>query len=83
MTDNPHPTVGKLSPYRAGLQARVVCELMIGSSSLNAAACIVWLRRFTLSLLKQHTRKDSLEMKRRLCGWHDSVLMQVLAGNAL
>jgi hypothetical protein len=36
-----------------------------------------WLRRFTLSLLKQHPGKDSLAMKRRICGWNDDFLMQV------
>ena len=44
---------------------------------------LAWLRRFTLSLLKQHPGKDSLAMKRRMCGWNDTFLMQVLAGNAL
>ncbi len=39
---------------------------------------LAWLRRFTLSLLKQHPGKDSLAMKRRLCGWNDDFLMQVL-----
>ena len=39
---------------------------------------LAWLRRFTLSLLKQHPGKDSLAMKRRLCGWSDDFLMQVL-----
>jgi len=39
-----------------------------------------WLNRFTLSLLKQHPRKDSIAMKRRACGWSDDFLMQVFAG---
>jgi predicted transposase YbfD/YdcC len=39
---------------------------------------LAWLRRFTLSLLKQHPGKDSLAMKRRICGWDDGFLMQVL-----
>ena len=39
---------------------------------------LAWLRRFTLSLLKQHPGKDSLAMKRRMCGWNDNFLMQVL-----
>ena len=42
-----------------------------------------WLSRFTLSLLEQHPGKDSLALKRRMCGWNDNFLMQVLAGNAL
>lgn len=40
-----------------------------------------WLNRFTLSLLKQHTSKDSIVMKRRSCGWNDDFLLEVLTGN--
>ncbi len=40
-----------------------------------------WLHRFTLSLLKQHPRKDSIAMKRRACGWNDDFLLQVLTGS--
>ena len=29
-----------------------------------------WLNRLTLSLLKQHTGRESLVMKRRSCGWN-------------
>ena len=43
---------------------------------------LAWIRRFTLSLLKQHPSKDSLAMKRRRCGWNDEFLMQVLTGMA-
>lgn len=39
-----------------------------------------WLRRFSLSLLKQHPDKGSIAMKRRCCGWNDDFLMQVLTG---
>lgn len=39
---------------------------------------LAWLRRFTLSLLKQHPGKQSLVMKRRMCGWNDNFLLQVL-----
>jgi predicted transposase YbfD/YdcC len=39
-----------------------------------------WLNRFTLSLLKQHSGKDSVAMKRRACGWSDDFLAEVLAG---
>ena len=39
-----------------------------------------WLNRFTLSLLKQHSGKESLIMKRRSCGWNEEFLMQVLTG---
>lgn len=41
-----------------------------------------WLNRFTLSLLKQHTGKDSVVMKRRACGWSETFLLEVLAGTA-
>jgi len=44
----------------------------------HLAENLAWLRRFTLSLLKQHPRKESLAMKRRMCGWNDDFLMQVL-----
>lgn len=37
-----------------------------------------WLRRFRLSLLKQHSGKQCLVMKRRMCGWKDNFLLQVL-----
>jgi predicted transposase YbfD/YdcC len=39
-----------------------------------------WLNRFTLSLLKQHTGKDSIVMKRRACGWNHDFLLEVLTG---
>ena len=39
-----------------------------------------WLRRLALTLLKQHPRKDSIAMKRRLAGWSVDFLMQVLTG---
>lgn len=45
----------------------------------HLAENLAWLRRFTLSLLKQHPDKQSLVMKRRKCGWNDDFLMQVLA----
>lgn len=44
----------------------------------HLAENLAWLRRFTLSLLKQHPGKDSLVMKRRKCGWNDDFLMEVL-----
>ena len=44
---------------------------------------LAWIRRFTLSLLKQHPGTDSLAMKRRICGWNDDFLMQVLGLNAI
>jgi predicted transposase YbfD/YdcC len=44
----------------------------------HARENFAWLNRFTLSLLKQHPGKDSLAMKRRMCGWNDDYLLQVL-----
>jgi len=37
-----------------------------------------WLYRFTLGLLKQHPSKKSLVMKRRICGWNEAFLLEVL-----
>ncbi len=43
---------------------------------------ITWLYRFTLSILKQHPdRRHSLIMRRRLCGWSEKFLIEVI--NAL
>jgi predicted transposase YbfD/YdcC len=42
-----------------------------------------WLNRFSLSLLKQHTGKDSIAMKRRGCGWSEKFLLEVLTGTTL
>jgi predicted transposase YbfD/YdcC len=39
-----------------------------------------WLNRFVLSLLKQHSGKDSIAMKRRGCGWSDDFLLEVFTG---
>ena len=39
-----------------------------------------WLNRLALSLLKQHPSKDSIAMKRRVCGWDDAFLLEVLTG---
>ncbi len=41
---------------------------------------LAWLRRMTLSLIKQHPSKDSNVMKRRMAGWNVDFLMQVLTG---
>jgi predicted transposase YbfD/YdcC len=38
-----------------------------------------WLRRFAISLLKQHPSKDSIKGKSQIAGWSDDFLMQVLA----
>jgi predicted transposase YbfD/YdcC len=42
-----------------------------------------WLNRFTLSLLKQHSGRDSVAMKRRSCGWNENFLLEVLTGTTL
>lgn len=39
---------------------------------------LAWLRRFTLSLIKQSPGRESYVMKRRMCGWNDDFLLQVL-----
>jgi predicted transposase YbfD/YdcC len=41
---------------------------------------LAWLRRFTLSLVKQHPAKQSQIMKRRMAGWSPDFLMQILVG---
>jgi predicted transposase YbfD/YdcC len=38
-----------------------------------------WLRRFAISLLKQHPSKDSIKGKSQIAGWSNNFLMQVLA----
>jgi len=42
-----------------------------------------WLNRLALSLLKQHPSKDSIALKRQLCGWDDNFLFEVLTGITL
>ena len=44
---------------------------------------MAWLNRLTLSLLKQHPGKDSIIMKRRVCGWDENFLFEVLTGAKL
>ena len=39
-----------------------------------------WLRRMTLTLIKQHPGKESNIMKRRMAGWSVNYLMQILTG---
>ena len=41
-----------------------------------------WLRRLTLSLLKQHPGRESVAMKRRSCGWSNDFMLEVLTGTA-
>ena len=44
----------------------------------NARENFAWLNRFTLSLLKQHSSKESIAMKRRHCAWNEAFLTEVL-----
>lgn len=37
-----------------------------------------WLRRFAISLLKQHPSKDSIKGKSQIAGWNNDFLLQVL-----
>ena len=39
---------------------------------------MAWLKRFTISLLKQVPDKESIAMRRRMAGWNDDYLTQVL-----
>ena len=48
----------------------------------HVAENFAWLNRFTLSLLKQHPRRDSLSGKRQACGWNDTFLLEVLTSKA-
>ena len=47
---------------------------------VNVRENFAWLNRFTLSLLKQHSSKESIAMKRRHCAWNDTFLTEVLTG---
>ena len=44
----------------------------------HAADNVAWLKRFALSLLKQRTDKESIAMRRRMAGWNNDYLSQVL-----
>ncbi len=46
----------------------------------NFADNLSWLRRLTLSLIKQHPGKESNIMKRRMAGRSVDYLMQLLTG---
>jgi predicted transposase YbfD/YdcC len=39
---------------------------------------LAWLKRFTISLLKQITDKESIAMRRRMAGWNPNYLAKVL-----
>lgn len=49
----------------------------------NLRENFAWLNRFLLSLLKQHPGRDSIVMKRRVCGWDENFMLQVLTGVTL
>ena len=53
-------------------------ESRIGNKQLRENCA--WLKRLTLSLLKQHPGEESILMKRRCCGWSDQFLLDVLTG---
>ena len=44
----------------------------------HAADNMAWLKRFTISLLKQQKDKESIAMRRRMAGWNTDYLAQVL-----
>ena len=44
----------------------------------HAADNLAWLRRFAISLLKQVDDKESIAMRRRIAGWNDEYLAQIL-----
>ena len=44
---------------------------------------VAWLNRFTLSLLKQHSGKDSMAMRRRCCGWNFDIMLETLTGTTV
>jgi len=49
------------------------------ASERRLADNLSWLRRFGISLLKQHPSKDSIKGKSQIAGWSNDFLMQVLA----
>ena len=44
---------------------------------------VAWLKRFAISLLKQVKSKESIAMRRRMAGWNDNFLTQVLATTSI
>lgn len=46
----------------------------------NLTNNMAWLKRFAISLLKQVQDKRSVAMRRRVCGWNEDYLAQVLFG---
>jgi len=50
---------------------------------VRARENFAWLNRFTLSLLKQHSGKGSLAMKRRSCAWNPRFMLEIIAGQGV
>lgn len=48
----------------------------------NLTNNLAWLKRFSISLLKQVQDKNSVAMRRRHCGWNEEYLAQVLFASA-
>lgn len=48
-----------------------------------AADNLAWLKRFSISLLKQQDDKESIAMRRRMAGWNVDYLMQVIGVKAI
>lgn len=48
----------------------------------NLTNNLAWLKRFAISLLKQVQDKRSVAMRRRVCGWNEDYLTQVLFGSS-
>jgi len=48
-----------------------------------AADNLAWLKRFSISLLKQQNDKESIAMRRRMAGWNVDYLMQVIGVKAI
>ena len=44
----------------------------------HAADNLSWLKRFAISLIKRHSHKESVAMKRRMAGWNVNFLAQVI-----
>ena len=43
-----------------------------------AAENLAWLKRFAIGLIKQNASKESIAMQRRMAGWNDNYLTQLL-----
>jgi predicted transposase YbfD/YdcC len=87
---NQHPghgreAAGACGAGHWGIENSCHCVLVVmyheDESRIRAEALrenLVWLNRFTSSLLKQDPDRASIAMKRRNCGWNESYLLKVL-----